>query len=271
MNTTKNIYHPPTSLPRSMPNYMRQDFSEKCTRLQEDVALMNNLASHTLKSPLNIITNYYGLLEEKFKEQPASEEQVWISAIHQQTERMRNMVAAIFDYLSIELGSDKPRSVVDCNQILSNVLTNFNNSGALASATIHAKPLPVVIGKEKQLGLVFTHLIDNAIKFKSSEPLVINISATRIDDMVQFAIRDNGIGIEEEYTDIIFGLFQKLHTDEKYPGLGIGLALCKKIIQCSGGNIWVESHTIEQAAESPIVENGSTFYFTLQTAASNEA
>ena len=114
-------------------------------------------------------------------------------------------------------------------------------------------PLPVVLADPTQLTQLFQNLISNAIKFRDNRPLEIHIKAESKDDKYQFSIRDNGIGIETEFLEQIFLIFQRLHTEQEYPCTGIGLAVCKKIVEQHGGEIWVESE----------LGDGSTFYFTL--------
>jgi light-regulated signal transduction histidine kinase (bacteriophytochrome) len=240
-------------------NLPKQDDHAKFLRMQEDIALISNLASHSLKSPLNILTNYCSMLEAKYHNQPLSEEKQWLSIMQQQTERMRDMVTALFDYLSIETSSNITRRPVNCNQLLQSVLTNLKITGVSASAVITYDNLPSVMGREKQISLIFAHLIDNALKFRHPDRApVIHIGATLKGEMVEFAVTDNGIGIDENYQDIIFGLFQKLHPAEEYAGLGVGLGLCKKIIECSGGKIWMESLVDSEN------NSGTTFFFTLK-------
>jgi light-regulated signal transduction histidine kinase (bacteriophytochrome) len=122
-----------------------------------------------------------------------------------------------------------------------------------SGAEVTAGPLPTVIGDEIQLVQVFQNLISNAIKFRSERPIRVQVGAERAEGEWQFWVRDNGIGIEPEYAERLFLLFQRLHRGKEYPGTGIGLAICKKIVERHGGRIWVESEP----------GKGSTFYFAL--------
>lgn len=123
----------------------------------------------------------------------------------------------------------------------------------ISQARITHEPLPVVEGDEVQLGLLFQNLLSNALKFRDSRPLQIHIAARRNGRQWIFAVHDNGIGIDSQYQEQIFEVFQRLHTRDTYPGTGIGLAICKKIVERHGGRIWVESE----------VGKGATFFFTL--------
>jgi light-regulated signal transduction histidine kinase (bacteriophytochrome) len=120
-------------------------------------------------------------------------------------------------------------------------------------AEVTHDPLPTVQGDAKQLGLVLQNLVGNALKFHGEAPPRIHIAARRDGQHWVFAVRDNGIGIDPKHTERIFGVFQRLHTRREYPGTGIGLAICKKIIERHGGRIWVESEP----------GRGATFFFTL--------
>jgi light-regulated signal transduction histidine kinase (bacteriophytochrome) len=229
----------------------------KCQRLQEDSELLGNLASHGLKSPLVIIETYCNSLQERYKNLPISEEKEWLNIIQAQATRMREMVNVLYEYLSIENNSNREKKIVDTNQVLQKVLTNIDSASDRDTAKITYDTLPPVMANEKQCSLLFANLLDNALKFKRvGVPLKIHISATQTGDMVKFSVADNGIGIAEEFQEFIFLLFQKLPPAEEYPGLGAGLGLCKKIVQCLGGDMWVESE----------LNKGSTFFFTLQAA-----
>jgi chemotaxis family two-component system sensor kinase Cph1 len=122
-----------------------------------------------------------------------------------------------------------------------------------SNAVITMDPLPVVSADPAQLSMVFQNLIGNAIKFRGNDPPSIHISSERADGMWRFAVTDNGIGIDPAFHGRIFEIFQRLHTRDKYPGTGIGLAIVKKIVERHGGKIWIESE----------LGKGSTFYFTL--------
>jgi chemotaxis family two-component system sensor kinase Cph1 len=125
------------------------------------------------------------------------------------------------------------------------------------SARVTHDPLPSILGNAEQMGLLLENLIDNAIKFRSTEPARIHIGVNPFNERWLFFLRDNGLGIDPLHTEKIFGIFQRLHSPEKYPGNGIGLAICRKIVEQHGGRIWVDSE----------LGKGSTFYFTLQPAA----
>jgi light-regulated signal transduction histidine kinase (bacteriophytochrome) len=142
----------------------------------------------------------------------------------------------------------------DCQPILERVLANLQRAIEESGATVTHDPLPTVMADATQLAQLFQNLIGNAIKFQSDHPPTIHVGAEQGNRSAWlFSVRDNGIGIEPEYAERVFHLFQRLHTRDKHPGTGIGLAMCKRIVERHGGQIWVESEPGQ----------GSTFYFTL--------
>jgi chemotaxis family two-component system sensor kinase Cph1 len=137
--------------------------------------------------------------------------------------------------------------------VLSNALANLQAAIGDIGAMVTRDPLPTVMGDASQLCQVFQNLIDNAIKYQNAKPPLIHVSSRQTPKEWVFSVKDNGIGISAKYAERIFVIFQRLHTRGEYPGTGIGLALCKKIVERHGGRIWVESEEGQ----------GSTFYFTI--------
>jgi light-regulated signal transduction histidine kinase (bacteriophytochrome) len=163
---------------------------------------------------------------------------------------MSNLIFDLLEYSRI--GKDVSERATDCDKLVHEILTDLAAIIEERGAEIHIEKLPII--KCYDLKSVFQNLIINAIKFKKKGiPPVINISATDTGKEFLFIIKDNGIGIEKEYFDRIFIIFQRLHLRTEYAGTGIGLSLCKKIIEMHGGKIWVESE----------FGKGSTFYFTI--------
>jgi light-regulated signal transduction histidine kinase (bacteriophytochrome) len=154
----------------------------------------------------------------------------------------------------------KPFIPADCQAIFRQALDNLMKIIEESGALITHEPLPMVLGDEVQLLQLFQNLIANAIKFRGPESPRIQVSAQKSGPEWVFAIKDNGIGIAPEHQKRIFSIFQRLHHRTEYPGTGIGLALCKKIVERHGGRIWVESQPGQ----------GSTFYFTIPEGDSNE-
>ena len=166
--------------------------------------------------------------------------------------RMQRLINDLLAYSRVGTRG-KPFKPVDSNVILREARDNLAKAIEESGAVIAQDPLPMVMGDDVQLLQVFQNLIANAIKFHGPEPPQIQITAARRDHERIFAIQDNGIGIAPDHQKRIFAIFQRLHHRSEYPGTGIGLAICKKIVERHGGRIWVESQG----------EKGSTFYFSL--------
>ena len=165
---------------------------------------------------------------------------------------MQRLINDLLSYSRITT-RDKPFKPVDCNGALESALDNLKMVIEKAQALVTHDSLPTIMADGTQLVQLFQNLISNAIKFRrETVPPRVHLSATRDDREWRLAIRDNGIGIDPQYADRIFVIFQRLHTIADYPGTGIGLALCKKIVERHGGRIWMESQP----------GHGATFYFT---------
>jgi light-regulated signal transduction histidine kinase (bacteriophytochrome) len=209
------------------------------------------IASHDLQEPLRTISNYVQLLQKKYEGALDETADKYLHAITGATNRMQLLIKDVLDYSRI--GHDKYLHEIDCNKLLQDVLLDMNTRIKETNTKIYAEPLPVLYGYT-ELRSVFQNLISNAIKFKkNNKDANIYISAILKNNEWIFTVKDNGIGIEQEYFGRIFTIFQKLHSNKLYPGTGIGLAHCKKITEMHGGKIWVESE----------VEKGSNFYFTI--------
>ncbi|NET30728.1 MAG: hypothetical protein F6K19_01825 [Cyanothece sp. SIO1E1] len=210
------------------------------------------VASHDLQEPLRVVNSYTQLLAERYQDQLDAKADKYIGYIVDSNNRMRQLIQRLLDYSRVDSQGHK-HEPTSCeyifNQVCANLQIVIQETGALITHT----PLPVVTADASQLIQLFQNLIGNAIKFRGEEPPQVHISAEPREQEWVFSVRDHGIGIEPEYVEQIFLIFQRLHTRRKYSGTGIGLAICKKIIERHGGWIWVES----------VVGEGSTFYFTL--------
>ncbi len=210
------------------------------------------VASHDLQEPLRHITSFISLLKKRRGGSLDREEEKYFNYIVDGAERMQKLINDLLAYS--RLGTrGKPFLRTDCNEVLNRVLGDLERTIRGSSAVVTHDPLPVLMADELQLGQVFQNLIGNAVKFCSDRRPLIHISAKRGDGEWFFSVSDNGIGIKEDFFDRIFVMFQRLHTRTDYPGTGIGLAVCKKIIERHGGRIWAESE----------VGKGSTFFFTI--------
>lgn len=212
------------------------------------------VASHDLQEPLRNITNYVGLLEKHVKENIKSDHETnhFLEVITRSSERMKVLIKELLTFSRI--GRSNLHQRIDCNKILTEVISDLDYLIQKEHAVILKDKLPTIKGNRLEIRQLFQNLISNALKFKRSG-IVPEIQIRYIDKESEweFAISDNGIGIDEAYLNKIFLLFQRLHSEIEYPGTGIGLATCKKIVESNGGRIWVVSKK----------DNGSTFYFTL--------
>jgi signal transduction histidine kinase len=211
------------------------------------------VASHDLQEPIRMVRNYVQLLAKRYQGQLDEKAQKYISYVLEGSERMQLL---IHDLLRLSRVSSQGEilQATDANQVLSSVLKSLQLLIEEIKAKIEHDPLPVVSADSTQLGQVFQNLISNAIKFHGDKAPEIKVGVRELAHAYEFFVSDNGIGINKAYFDQIFVIFQRLHTRDKYEGSGIGLALCKKIIDRHGGRIWVESNEGE----------GSKFFFTLK-------
>jgi light-regulated signal transduction histidine kinase (bacteriophytochrome) len=227
--------------------------NETLQRTNRDLQQFSYAASHDLKEPLRTVSNYLQLLRNRYSGQVLSQEALeLIQVAIAGAQRMHALVEALLEYSRAgEVGASTLEPVV-VEQAVNDALTNLQGSISEAGGAISIGPLPTVTANRLHLSQVFQNLIGNALKYRSEEPPRISISANDQHEEWQFLVEDNGVGIAPQYHSQIFGIFKRLHGSE-YPGAGIGLATCKKIVERYGGQIWVESEP----------GNGSRFFFTL--------
>lgn len=210
------------------------------------------IASHDLQAPLATITSYAQLLEQRYQDKIDAKAGRFIHNIVKGTMRMQSLIDDLLEYSRVGR-NEQPFELIDCHTVFeeacANLQLDINNNQAVVTCGI----LPTVMGDFSRLVQLFQNLISNGIKYRRREPPTVHISASHQEDAWFFAVKDNGIGIEAKYSDRIFQIFQRLHTQHDYAGTGIGLAICKKIVESHGGKIWVESQPGQ----------GSIFYFTL--------
>ncbi len=210
------------------------------------------VASHDLQEPLRAVNSYAQLLSRKYQGNLDAKADKYLGYITEGATRMQQLINDLLEFSRVGTRV-KALQPIDCETLLSKVLDNLKIAIAESRTRVTHAPLPTVMGDEIQLIQLLQNLIGNAIKFRCEESPQVHISTEQTQNEWVFAIRDNGIGMEAEYLDRIFTIFQRLHSKSEYPGTGIGLAVCKKIVECHGGRIWVES--------TPGV--GSAFYFTI--------
>jgi PAS domain S-box-containing protein len=232
----------------------RKKAEQQLREYADDLELFIHIATHDLQEPLRGIVTYAQLLLNQYREGKTSNIEKYLKVIENAGLKMNSLVNDLREYSRVRTHKN-PLEPVDMGEVLSNALNNLHLMVMETQAFITNDPLPTVPADAPQMTQVFQNIIDNAIKFRAegSRPKI-HISASASHDLWRFAVKDNGIGIPSQYTDKIFVLFERLHGKDDYPGTGLGLALCKKIIERHGGRIWVESE----------VGNGSTFFFTLK-------
>ncbi|MBK8933617.1 MAG: PAS domain S-box protein [Chloroflexi bacterium] len=211
------------------------------------------VASHDLQEPLRMVTSYLQLLQRRYSGKLDSDADEFIGYAVDGANRMKQLIQDLLSFSRVGTRG-KPFEPVEIKVILKEALTNLETSIQETAAQIdHDDLLPTITGDAGQLVQLFQNLLSNAIKFRSEAPPKIHIGVQKQESDWQFSIRDNGIGFDPQFSDRIFIIFQRLHTRANYGGTGIGLAICKKIVERHGGNIWVHSQP----------NAGTTFYFTI--------
>jgi PAS domain S-box-containing protein len=208
------------------------------------------VASHDLQEPLRMVSSYVGLIERRYKGKLDPDADDFIGYAVDGAKRMKMLINDLLQYSRVGTHG-KMFGPVDCEKLLLEVLEHLQLLIEDNEATITHDRLPTVIGDDVQLARLFQNLINNALKFRKDDPPSIHISVKPNNGNWLFSFQDNGIGVSPKFADRIFEIFQRLHGSEEYPGTGIGLAICKKIVERHGGRIWVQS---EQG-------NGATFIF----------
>jgi two-component system, chemotaxis family, sensor kinase Cph1 len=233
--------------------------ADELARLARDLELSNAelkkfayVASHDLQEPLNQVANYVQLLELRYHSELDEDAQEFITFAVEGVSLMQTLIDDVLAYSKVDVQGVE-FATIDGNEAIEKALANLRGRIHENHARITVDPLPIVMADKTQLMQLFQNLIGNAIKFRGPDTPTVHISARREEEEWLFSVSDNGIGIDSRFFDRIFVIFQRLHTRDEYPGTGMGLAICKKIIECHRGRIWVESE----------VGKGSTFYFTI--------
>jgi light-regulated signal transduction histidine kinase (bacteriophytochrome) len=210
------------------------------------------IISHDLQEPLRMVASYTQLLEKRYKGSLDADAEEFIAYAVDGARRMQNMIQSLLSYSRVGTRG-KPFEPTECESVFEQALANLKLTIDESGAGVTHDPLPRVMADETQLIQLFQNLLANAIKFRGEEQPRIHVSAKEDSNECLFSVSDNGIGIDPEYFDRIFVIFQRLHGREEYPGTGIGLSVCKRIVERHGGRIWVESQPGE----------GSTFHFAI--------
>ena len=227
-------------------------YAQELTRSNAELEQFSYVASHDLQAPLSTIAGYAQLLEKRCHNQLDAQGNKFIRNIVNSCGRMQALIDDLLEYSRVGR-SEKPFDVIDCNLVFEDACANLQLAIRQDRASVTRGDLPRVRGDSFQLLQLFQNLIGNAIKYRSSEAPMVRVSASRQGDSWVFSVQDNGIGIAEQYHPRIFQLFQRLHSQKRYSGTGIGLAICQRIVERHGGRLWVESEP----------NRGSTFYFSI--------
>jgi signal transduction histidine kinase/HAMP domain-containing protein len=229
-----------------------QNTAQRLTRSNAELEQFAYVASHDLQEPLRVVNGYVQLIERKYKGRLDADADQFFHYIVDGVERMQQLIADLLNYSRVGI-RNAPFGPVPLQTVVDRALANLAAVIEETGAQVTQDVLPEVHGDETQLVQLFQNLIGNGIKFHADRAPQIHVSARWNEGRWIISVRDNGIGIEQQYWDKIFEIFQRLHTRQKYAGTGIGLAICKRIVECHGGRIWLESQP----------GLGSTFFFTL--------
>jgi light-regulated signal transduction histidine kinase (bacteriophytochrome) len=230
----------------------RKKTEEELRRSNAELEQFAYVASHDLQEPLRAIAGMVQLLSQRYKGKLDARADEYIHHAVEASTRMQALINDLLDYSRVERFG-KSLSPTNAERALNLALKNLQMLIEENHADITYDPMPMVMADSVQLIQVFQNLIGNALKFHSEQPPRIHIGAEKVAHDWRFSVRDNGIGIDPQYFERIFLVFQRLHTRRESPGTGIGLSLCKKIVERHGGQIWVEAE----------LGQGATFYFTI--------
>jgi ABC-type amino acid transport substrate-binding protein len=222
-------------------------------RSNTDLEQFAYVTSHDLKEPIRMVTGFMSLLRESLAGKLDEKSQDFLALAEEGATRMHHLVDDLLAYGRVGHSQEDDAGQLESSDAVKLAVENLQGLIKEADARVTFDPLPVLKANRIELTQLFQNLINNAIKFRGQRKPVIHIASVRETGFWCFSVKDNGIGISHEYQDRIFKIFHRLHTPDQYPGTGIGLAICKKIVERHGGRIWVESKPDE----------GSTFYFTL--------
>ncbi len=233
--------------------------SKELKRSNEELEQFAYMVSHDLHEPLRMVSRYTQLLARRYKDKIDKDATDFISHAVEGANRMQWLINDLLNYSRVQ-SNESAFEQTSFSEILGQVKTNLQIAIEKSSASITNDFLPTIHANPVQIMQLFQNLLDNAIKFSGEMPPRIHISTDKKGDEWVFSVNDKGIGIDPQFNERIFLIFKRLHDRDKYPGTGIGLAVCKRIVERHGGRIWVESET----------GNGATFYFTIPAAAGRE-
>ena len=229
--------------------------NKEILRSNQELEQFTSIVSHDLRQPLTTMKSFAELLLLKYPDLFEGKPKTFLQYIIDGSNNMDQLIRDLLNYSRIGGVNKIELKQINTEELLNRVLINLTNKIEENQAEINIESLPNIIGDSSKLIELWQNLIENALKYRQKEITpIINISATENEDNYCFKIEDNGIGIEEEYYEQIFQIFQRLHGRGEYEGTGVGLAICKKIVEFHGGKMWLESE----------YGKGTTFYFTIK-------
>ena len=233
----------------------RKQAEAELRRSNEELERFAYVASHDLQEPLRTVSSYLQLLSRRYRDRLDADGADFMDFAVDGARRMQQLIADLLVFSRVGTRG-APLVATEMQTAFDQTLASLRAAIEESSATVSADPLPAVLADGSQLAQLLANLIGNGLKFHGEEPPRVRVSARRTGRLWTISVEDNGIGIAPEYFERIFVIFQRLHAREEYPGTGVGLAICKKIVERHGGRLWVES--------TPGA--GARFFFTLQAA-----
>jgi light-regulated signal transduction histidine kinase (bacteriophytochrome) len=230
----------------------RAHYTRELARSNADLEQFAYVASHDLQEPLRMVASFCTLLAERYRGKLDADADDFIGFAVEGATRMQALIEGLLQYSRVARrgGGFEPTA---CEVVLEQATANLETLIVENGAIVTHDPLPTVQADRSQLVQLFQNLIGNAVKFHGEQPPRVHVGAQREEDGWTFFVRDNGIGIEPRFGERVFEIFQRLHERDRYPGTGVGLSICKRIVEHHGGRIWVESQ----------LGKGATFFFTL--------
>jgi light-regulated signal transduction histidine kinase (bacteriophytochrome) len=236
---------------RQQARVLQMRANDELRRSNQELEQFAYATSHDLQEPLRSVANFTERFAAHYAGQLDHKAEKYMGYIVAGVTRMQGLIKDLLTYSRVT--REAPQESTDMEAVLKTVLANLEAALRECQGVVTHDRLPIVQANPLQMGQVLQNLIGNALKFCGATPPHVHIHVSQTPQAWQFAIQDNGIGIEPKYAERIFGIFQRLHTRTEYPGTGIGLAICQKIVERQGGRIWVDSRPSQ----------GSTFYFTI--------
>jgi light-regulated signal transduction histidine kinase (bacteriophytochrome) len=245
--------HVTTSRIRREAKAALREANDALTRSNADLQQFAYSASHDLQEPLRMVATYSELVRREFGGQLGPDGDEYIGHMIDGALRMEQLLKDLRAYTMVSSAAQEPTDDVDADQVLEKALANLDVAIKQSGASIEKTDLPRVRIRDFHLEQLLQNLIGNSLRYRSSAPLRIFVTAEPQAKEWLFSVQDNGIGIDPQYKEQIFEIFKRLHSATAYPGTGMGLAICQRIVERAGGRIWVESE----------LGRGSTFFFTI--------